>query len=60
MAGAAETNLVDLKVFASRNGDIAGVGSRGFLVDLVTDEDGNGIRRRTSPAVEAAPQGGRQ
>lgn len=56
MAGAAETNLVGLKVFAPRNGDIAGVGSRGFLVNLVARFDGD--LASTGAALELTGPGG--
>jgi len=40
-AAIAQAESVELKVLTPRNGDIAGVGSRGFLVDLRVRFDGN-------------------
>lgn len=49
--GAAEASSVGLEVFAPKNGDIAGVGSRAFLVDLVVRFDGDLASTGASPEL---------
>jgi len=50
LAGVAEAS-VGLDVFAPNSGDLAGVGSRGFLVDLVARYDRNLAATGASPEL---------
>lgn len=47
----AEAGSVGLEVFAPKNGDVAGVGSRAFLVDLVARFDGDLASTGASPEL---------
>lgn len=47
----ADSGSVNVQVFAPRSGDVAGVGSRGFLVDLVARFDGDLASTGASPEL---------